>query len=196
MTAAARLRISLCRFRYSRPGLPASASILRTPAAMLVSWTTTTSPRSPVLCVCVPPHSSRLNPGISTSRTRSPYFSSKSAIAPVLRASSISITRTVRSWFARISAFTSRSISASSSTVTGEKWLKSNRSRSGATSEPACLRGLRVLCAVPHAGYEWLYGGFPYPCAAHVNRQVHGIANMERPGIYLAHVHEKITREV
>ena len=37
---------------------------------------------SPVARTCVPPHSSMLKPGIDTTRTRSPYFSPNSAIAP------------------------------------------------------------------------------------------------------------------
>ena len=44
---------------------------------------------SPVARTCVPPHSSTLKPGIDTTRTRSPYFSPKSAIAPAAIASSV-----------------------------------------------------------------------------------------------------------
>ena len=40
----------------------------------------------------MPPQSSREKPGISTTRTSSPYFSPKSIIAPRLRASSIGVT--------------------------------------------------------------------------------------------------------
>ena len=42
---------------------------------------------SPVARTCVPPHSSRLKPGIETTRTVSPYFSPNSAIAPAAIAS-------------------------------------------------------------------------------------------------------------
>ncbi len=42
---------------------------------------------SPVLATWVPPQSSRLNSPIPTTRTVSPYFSSKTAVAPVLTAS-------------------------------------------------------------------------------------------------------------
>ena len=44
---------------------------------------------------CVPPHSSRLKPGIETTRTVSPYFSPKSAIAPAAIASAVGFTSVV-----------------------------------------------------------------------------------------------------
>ena len=44
-------------------------------------------PISPVLRTWQPPQSSRLNPGTSTERTRSPYFSPNSAMAPCAIAS-------------------------------------------------------------------------------------------------------------
>ena len=47
------------------------------------------NPMSPVARQWVPPHSSMLKPGIETTRTRSPYFSPNSAIAPEAIASSV-----------------------------------------------------------------------------------------------------------
>ena len=61
---------------------PVTASMRRTPAATLPSETIRNGPISPVARTCVPPHSSCENPGISTTRTTSPYFSPKSAMAP------------------------------------------------------------------------------------------------------------------
>ena len=49
-------------------------------------------PMSPVARTCVPPHSSRLKPGIDTTRTRSPYFSPNSAMAPAAIASCVAFT--------------------------------------------------------------------------------------------------------
>jgi hypothetical protein len=45
------------------------------------------SPISAVLRTCVPPQSSVEKPGTETTRTTSPYFSPKSAIAPAATAS-------------------------------------------------------------------------------------------------------------
>ena len=66
----------------------------RTPAEMLLSYTTLQTPISPVRVTCVPPHNSRLNDPspTETTRTLSPYFSPNSAMAPVLSASSMLIT--------------------------------------------------------------------------------------------------------
>ena len=64
----------------------------RVPAATPLSETIAKSPISPVARTCVPPHSSRLKPGIETTRTVSPYFSPKSAIAPAAIASCVALT--------------------------------------------------------------------------------------------------------
>ncbi len=68
---------------------------------------------SPVRETCVPPQSSTdhalLAPGrvepIETTRTSSPYFSPKSAIAPVARASSSAISRVTTGVFSSSTAF-------------------------------------------------------------------------------------------
>jgi hypothetical protein len=90
------------------------ASMRRTPAEMLPSYTILHTPISPVRLTCVPPHSSRLNPGTETTRTCSPYFSPNSAIAPVAIAWSSAITFVSTGVFLRISSFMSRSTSSSS----------------------------------------------------------------------------------
>jgi len=59
----------------------------RVPAATPLSATMTKNPMSPVALTWVPPHNSMLNPGTLTTRTRSPYFSPNSAIAPAAIAS-------------------------------------------------------------------------------------------------------------
>ncbi len=61
----------------------------RTPDATPVSSVMRKSPMSPVAFTWVPPQSSMLKPGIDTTRTRSPYFSPKSAMAPPAIASSV-----------------------------------------------------------------------------------------------------------
>ena len=72
-------------------------------------------------------------------RTRSPYFSPNSAMAPCAWASAMETSRCSFSCSsARIWAFTSASTAASSSGVILAKWLMSKRSRSGATKEPFC----------------------------------------------------------
>ena len=67
----------------------------RTPAATPLSDAIAKRPMSPVARTCVPPHSSVLKPGTDTTRTLSPYFSPKSAIAPAAIASSVSFTSVV-----------------------------------------------------------------------------------------------------
>ena len=95
---------------------------------------------SPVAETCVPPHSSMLKPGTLTTRTLSPYFSPKSAIAPAAIASSGDTSTSVFTGVLRhICSLTMRSMRSSSSRVIAWKCTKSKRSRSGATSEPACL---------------------------------------------------------
>ena len=56
-------------------------------------------PMSPVARTWVPPHSSRLKPGIDTTRTVSPYFSPNSAIAPAAMASAVGLTSVVTAVF-------------------------------------------------------------------------------------------------
>src|SRR6266704_4283014 len=96
------------RSSWSAPR-PASASMRRMPAAMPRSCVTLSSPIDPVLEACVPPHSSRLKPGTSITRTTSPYLSPKKARAPRRSASSsgIVVARIGRSW--RMTSFTSSS---------------------------------------------------------------------------------------
>ena len=71
----------------------------------------TNGPISAVQRTCVPPQSSRENPGISITRTSSPYFSPKSIIAPSLRASSIGVSNVCTGWFAKTCSLTRRSTS-------------------------------------------------------------------------------------
>ena len=69
---------------------PQTASILRTPAATAVSEVILNNPSSPVCPTCVPPQSSTLYAAsMVTTRTTSPYFSPKSAVAPFAMASSL-----------------------------------------------------------------------------------------------------------
>ncbi len=91
---------------------PVMASMRRTPAEMLPSYTILQTPISPVRPTCVPPHSSRLNPGTETTRTSSPYFSPNSAMAPVAMAWSSGMTRVSTGVLRRICSFTSRSTSS------------------------------------------------------------------------------------
>ena len=67
--------------------MPVTASMRRMPAATPASPRILKEPMSPVRTTCVPPQSSTELPIVST-RTMSPYFSPKSIVAPVLRASS------------------------------------------------------------------------------------------------------------
>src|SRR5919109_1088334 len=92
-----------------------TASIRRAPEPTEPSERTTKGPISAVQRTCVPPHSSREKPGISTTRTSSPYFSPKSIIAPSLRASSICVTNARTGRFSKIRSLTIRSTSARSS---------------------------------------------------------------------------------
>jgi hypothetical protein len=87
MSAASRSADSV-RATLSSAAGPATASTRRTPEATAPSVVTLSRPISPVRPRCVPPHSSVEKSPILITRTRSPYFSPKSAIAPVLRASS------------------------------------------------------------------------------------------------------------
>ena len=96
---------------------------------------------SPVARTCVPPQSSVLNAPspIDTTRTLSPYFSPNSAIAPDAIASCVFRTLVVTVSFLSTDSLTSARPAALPRGVSAEKWTKSNRRRSGATSEPACL---------------------------------------------------------
>jgi len=71
-------------------------------------------------------------------RTRSPYFSPNRAIAPSALAVSRSFHAATTGMFARIASLIRRAMSSRSSGSIGRSWLKSKRSRSGATSEPRC----------------------------------------------------------
>ena len=91
----------------------------RTPAAAPVSCVNRNSAICPVLGTCVPPHSSSDTPGTSTTRTMSPYFSVKNAIAPAAIASLYFISRVVTGRFSHTWRFTSSSIRASVGSSTG-----------------------------------------------------------------------------
>ena len=69
--------------------MPVAASMRRTPAATPPSLTILKSPISPSARACVPPQSSTESFVIVSTRTVSPYFSSKMAIAPRFFASSM-----------------------------------------------------------------------------------------------------------
>ena len=117
---------------------PVYASIRRTPAATELSDMIFTIPIFPVAATCVPPQNSIEEPNWIT-RTLSPYFSPKRAIAPSSLASSIGILRySFKGILARILALTICSTLRSSSSVTFWKWEKSKRNESGVTNEPFC----------------------------------------------------------
>ena len=104
------------------------------------SSTMMNGPMSPVARTCVPPHSSMLKPGIDTTRTRSPYFSPNSAIAPAAIASSVERTSVCTGVLRTTCSLTMRfDRDRSARASSRQKCTKSNRRRSGATSEPACL---------------------------------------------------------
>ena len=114
-----------------------TASIRRTPAPTEPSERTTNGPISAVDLTCVPPQSSVEKPGISTTRTMSPYFSPKSIIAPSRRASSIGVSKTCTGRFWKTFSLTICSTRSRSSTVSACSCVKSKRSLSGRTAEPA-----------------------------------------------------------
>src|SRR2546425_985915 len=116
----------------------------RTLAAAPVSWVNRNRAICPVVGTCVPPHSSRETPGTSTTRTTSPYFSVKRAIAPAAIASWYFISRVCTGRFSQMCWFTSSSMLASTSPAIGPWWLKSKRRRSGATTDP-CWHQLQTL---------------------------------------------------
>ena len=80
------------RARKWYASVPTSASTRRTPEPIEDSLSSFTRPRRPVLSTCVPPHSSCAHSPTETTRTRSPYFSPNSAIAPIALASGWLIT--------------------------------------------------------------------------------------------------------
>ena len=67
--------------------MPVLASIRRMPDATAVSCVIRNKPSAPVAGECVPPHNSLDSPN-PIIRTRSPYFSPKSIMAPRFLASS------------------------------------------------------------------------------------------------------------
>src|ERR1051326_3533873 len=71
-----------------------------------LSETMANRPMSPVACTCVPPHNSMLKPGTETTRTLSPYFSPKSAIAPPAIASCVGLTTVSTAVFRRMCLLT------------------------------------------------------------------------------------------
>ena len=68
----------------------------------------------------------------------SPYFSPKSICAPSRRASSIGVSNVRTARLRNTCSFTSRSTSVRSSTLSACSCVKSKRSLSGRTAEPAC----------------------------------------------------------
>ena len=76
---------------------------------------------------------------MSTTRTMSPYFSPKSIIAPSFRASSIGVSKMRTGRFANTRSLTRCSTSARSSADSAAGCVKSKRSLSGRTAEPACF---------------------------------------------------------
>ena len=111
----------------------------RTPDATLPSLRILKKPISPLRPTWMPPQSSEETPGTVMTRTRSPYFSPKIAIAPEATACSSDFSSLCTAWSAQTAALTSSSIVASSAAVTPVKCVKSKRRRSASTCEPACL---------------------------------------------------------
>ena len=104
--------------------MEASPSSLMTP-----SW-----PERPA---CVPPQSSRAQSPTETTRTRSPYFSPNSAIAPDLTASAWLITSACTDRSSSTTSLTRASTSRITDAGTAPVAEKSKRKRPGAFSEPA-----------------------------------------------------------
>ncbi len=126
------------RFRKSsRDRVPAMASILLRPAETLDSDVILTRPICPVERQWVPPQSSFETPSpMITRRTSSPYFSSKSAMAPLAIASSLEVISVRMGRSSRTYWFTIASTRSSSSRLTAVKWVKSNLSLVSSTSDP------------------------------------------------------------
>ena len=116
---------------------PVTASMRRTPAPIDSSFVMRNNPISPVQWQWVPPQSSRDVGPASTTRTSSPYFSSKRWVAPDASASWSGIDCACTLAFARIASFTSSSTRRSSSGVSARPNVKSNRRFGAWTSEPA-----------------------------------------------------------
>ena len=116
--------------------LPVIASILLTPAATPASDKILNSPISPELRTWVPPHSSLLYSPTETTLTSSWYFSSNNAIAPLSLAFSIVITSVSTLFTCIILSFTIFWTLVISSSVSAEKWVKSNRNLSSFTYDP------------------------------------------------------------
>ena len=117
-----------------RTPVPVTASIRRTPDATEFSETMRNKPSFAVLSTCVPPQNSTEKSETLTTRTTSPYFSPKSAIAPRFLASAIGRDSVVTGMAARIFSLTSCSTFWISSLVIAEKCEKSNRQYCGVTS--------------------------------------------------------------
>ena len=173
----------------------------RTPAALALSPTTRMSPMSPVRETCVPPQSSTdqalLAPGrvrpIDTTRTSSPYFSPKSAIAPVARASSSAISRVTTGVFSSSTAFAMSSTALISSADIGFVCEKSKRRRSGETSEPFCATCVPSTCrsaSCRRCVAEWLARVAERRRV--IDFELDGFAGLEAALLDLAEVDEKI----
>ena len=117
---------------------PVAASIRRTPAAIADSETILKKPICPVAAACVPPQSSHESPNFTT-RTLSPYFSPKSAIAPISCASSMVALRfSSRGLLALMRALTRFSTRSICSSESFSKCEKSKRKYLSHTNEPFC----------------------------------------------------------
>ena len=95
-----------------------------------------TTPSWPDRWAWVPPHSSCAQSPTETTRTRSPYFSPKSAMAPIARASSCVMVWAETARSSMSTSLTCCSTSRSTSGATAVGLGKSNRRRPGAFSEP------------------------------------------------------------
>ena len=125
-----------CSWTLSIAVAPVIASIRRIPAAVPDSLIMRNRPISPVLAAWVPPQSSVEKSPMVKTRTRSSYFSPKSAIAPFCFASSRSINSVTTGELRRICALTMSSISRNCSGFTASKWEKSKRRYLSLTKEP------------------------------------------------------------
>ena len=135
---------------------PTSASTRRTPAPIEDSPSSLTTPSWPVRATCVPPHSSRAQSPTLTTRTRSPYFSPNSAIAPDARPRSIGWYSAVTSRSSSRTSLTRASTSASTlgGTAPGVREVEPEAAP-GSSPSPACVAGLAERLAdrlVHHVG--------------------------------------------
>ena len=105
----------------------------RAPAPVDDSPVITKGPISPVRATCVPPQSSFEKSPVETTRTRSPYFSSKRPMAPSSAAASRSVISQVTGWSSSTRRLTIASMASSVSAGTRPRWVKSKRSLSGPT---------------------------------------------------------------